>query len=33
VNGTEVSAKMHLMDESTFRLTSRGFHFINERPF
>lgn len=33
VNGTEVSAKMHLMDELTFRLTSRGFHFINERPF
>lgn len=33
VNGAELSAKLHRKDESTFRLTSRGFHFINEHPF
>jgi len=33
VNGAAISAKLHRMDESKFRLVSRGFHFINERPF
>jgi hypothetical protein len=33
VNGAEISARLHLMDESNFPLTSRGFHLINEHPF
>lgn len=33
VNGAGIAGKLHLMDESKFILTSRGFHLINERPF
>lgn len=33
VNGSEISAKLHRVDESKLPLTSRGFHFINEHPF
>jgi hypothetical protein len=33
VNGSEISARLHRLDESKFPLTSRGFHFINEHPF
>jgi hypothetical protein len=32
-NGTEISAKLHRLDESKVPLTSRGFHFINEHSF
>jgi uncharacterized membrane protein YphA (DoxX/SURF4 family) len=33
VNGCEIKARLHRMAESEFRLTRRGFHLINERPF
>jgi uncharacterized membrane protein YphA (DoxX/SURF4 family) len=33
VNGSTISAKLHRLDDSKFRLTSRGFHFINEHPY
>jgi uncharacterized membrane protein YphA (DoxX/SURF4 family) len=33
VNGNRVDAKLHRIDTSSFPLTSRGFHWINEHPF
>ena len=32
-DGKNIVATMHREDERTFRLTSRGFHWINEAPF
>jgi hypothetical protein len=31
--GHEFEARMHRKDLSTFRLTNRGFHWVNEYPF
>ncbi|HEX7184828.1 MAG TPA: hypothetical protein VF756_23580, partial [Thermoanaerobaculia bacterium] len=31
--GKKIQAKLHRVDESKFLLISRGFHWINERPF
>jgi hypothetical protein len=33
INGHQVEARMHRKDPSTFELTNRGFHWINEYPF
>jgi hypothetical protein len=32
-DGHEIRASLHRVDESSFLLTSRGFHWINEFPF
>jgi hypothetical protein len=31
--GHQFEARMHRRDPSTFRLTNRGFHWVNEYPF
>lgn len=33
IDGQKVTARLRRMDDSKFLLTSRGFHWINERPF
>ena len=33
MDGHQVEMRMHRKDPSTFRLTNRGFHWINEYPF
>lgn len=33
INGNAVTLRLHRLDQSKDRLTSRGFHWINERPF
>lgn len=33
LDGHEFEARMHRKDLSTFRLTNRGFHWVNETPF
>jgi len=33
VNGSDISVRLHRLDESKLPLTSRGFHWINEHPF
>jgi hypothetical protein len=32
-DGKKIQARLHRVDESKFLLISRGFHWINERPF
>jgi hypothetical protein len=33
INGNTVTLKLHRLDDSKMRLTTRGFHWINEYPF
>ncbi len=33
IDGQKITARLHRIDESKFRLLSRGFHWISERPF
>ena len=33
IDGQKISARLRRMDDSRFQLTSRGFHWISERPF
>lgn len=33
IDGQKITARLHRVDESQFRLLSRGFHWISERPF
>lgn len=33
INGIPVTLKLHRLDDSKMRLTTRGFHWINEYPF
>ncbi len=33
VNGKQIRGRFRRMDDSRFPLLSRGFHWVNERPF